>query len=163
MRALDYPDYFVWSQRVRIIEVRLYCEERYKRHTGWLKILSLRFMKTFLRICVTSGKVKWVSKKQQKKGLNVFFAAVFWPVTQCSPEEMSAHICITSLSHCVCGLFAVCRKTQSPTSTKWMIWTEFVSNKRCGVHSWWKTGVTTFDGHRKRGPKASYRLVTSPK
>ena len=25
IRTLDYPDYFVWSQRVRIIEVRLYC------------------------------------------------------------------------------------------------------------------------------------------
>ena len=25
IRSLDYPDYFVWSQRVRIIEVRLHC------------------------------------------------------------------------------------------------------------------------------------------
>ena len=37
------------------------------------------------------------SKKQQKKGLNVSFAAVSWHVTQCSHKKMVAHICITSL------------------------------------------------------------------
>ena len=29
IRTLDYPDYFMWSQRVRIIEVRLYCALTY--------------------------------------------------------------------------------------------------------------------------------------
>ena len=36
---------------------------------------------------------------------------------------------------------------------------EFVSNKRCGADSWRRTGVTTFDGNRKRGPKASFRSI----
>ena len=46
---------------------------------------------------MTSGKVKRVTKKQQKKGLNVSFAAVFWDITQCSPKEMAASICINPL------------------------------------------------------------------
>ena len=36
---------------------------------------------------------------------------------------------------------------------------EFVTNKRCGADSWRRTGVTTFDGNRKRGPKASFRSI----
>lgn len=36
---------------------------------------------------------------------------------------------------------------------------EFVSNKRCGADAWRRTGVTTFDGNRKRGPKASFRSI----
>ena len=36
---------------------------------------------------------------------------------------------------------------------------EFVSSKRCGADSWRRTGVTTFDGNRKRGPKASFRSI----
>ena len=33
---------------------------------------------------------------------------------------------------------------------------DFVSIKRCGADSWRRTGVTTFDGNRKRSPKASF-------
>ena len=36
---------------------------------------------------------------------------------------------------------------------------EFVSSKRCGADSARRTGVTTFDGNRKRGPKASFRSI----
>ena len=34
---------------------------------------------------------------------------------------------------------------------------DYVSSKRCGADSWRRTGVITFDGNRKRGPKASFR------
>jgi hypothetical protein len=33
---------------------------------------------------------------------------------------------------------------------------EYVKSKKCGADAWRRTGVITFDGHRKRGPKASY-------
>ena len=36
---------------------------------------------------------------------------------------------------------------------------EFVQSKRCGADSWRRTGVTTFDGNRKKGPKASFRSI----
>ncbi|CAB3995395.1 Hypothetical predicted protein, partial [Paramuricea clavata] len=36
---------------------------------------------------------------------------------------------------------------------------DFVRNKRCGADSWRRTGVATFDGNRKRGPKASFRSI----
>lgn len=32
-------------------------------------------------------------------------------------------------------------------------------SRRCGADAWRRTGVVTFDGNRKRGPKASYRRI----
>lgn len=36
---------------------------------------------------------------------------------------------------------------------------EYVRSRRCGADAWRRTGVVTFDGNRKRGPKASYRRI----
>ncbi|XP_028517481.1 uncharacterized protein LOC114575920 [Exaiptasia diaphana] len=36
---------------------------------------------------------------------------------------------------------------------------DFVSSKRCGADSWRRTGVTTFDGNRKKGQKVSFRSI----
>ncbi|CAB3979296.1 Hypothetical predicted protein [Paramuricea clavata] len=36
---------------------------------------------------------------------------------------------------------------------------EFVESKRCGADSWRRTGVTTFDGNKKKGQKASFRTI----
>ena len=36
---------------------------------------------------------------------------------------------------------------------------EYVRSKRCGAEAWRRTGVVTFDGNRKRGPKASFRRI----
>jgi len=36
---------------------------------------------------------------------------------------------------------------------------EYVKSKRCGADAWRRTGVVTFDGNRKRGPKASFRRI----
>lgn len=35
----------------------------------------------------------------------------------------------------------------------------YVRNRRCGADAWRRTGVTTFDGNRRRGPKVSYRRI----
>ena len=35
----------------------------------------------------------------------------------------------------------------------------YVRSKRCGADAWRRTGVTTFDGNRRRGPKVSYRRI----
>ena len=36
---------------------------------------------------------------------------------------------------------------------------EYVRGRRCGADAWRRTGVVTFDGNRKRGPKASYKRI----
>ena len=36
---------------------------------------------------------------------------------------------------------------------------EYVRSRRCGADAWRRTGVVTFDGNRKRGPKASYKRI----
>jgi hypothetical protein len=35
----------------------------------------------------------------------------------------------------------------------------YVKSKRCGADAWRRTGVITFDGNRRRGPKVSYRQI----
>ena len=35
----------------------------------------------------------------------------------------------------------------------------YVRSKRCGADAWRRTGVITFDGNRRRGPKVSYRRI----
>ena len=36
---------------------------------------------------------------------------------------------------------------------------EYVRGRRCGADAWRRTGVVTFNGNRKRGPKASYKRI----
>ena len=36
---------------------------------------------------------------------------------------------------------------------------DFVSNKQLGADAWRQTGVTTFDGNRKRGPKVTFKQI----
>ena len=35
----------------------------------------------------------------------------------------------------------------------------YIRSKMCGADAWRRTGVTTFDGNRRRGPKVSYRRI----
>lgn len=36
---------------------------------------------------------------------------------------------------------------------------QYVRSRRCGADAWRRTGVTTFDGHRKRWPNVSFERI----